>query len=83
MDRRLALLVVAAVALSTVAPTASAHTCNQPNGDCGPCTESERHEHNDESGQCSSTASAVAGFTAPLLVGAVGVALVVATRLRG
>lgn len=83
MDRRLALLVVAAVALSTVAPTASAHTCSEPNGDCGPCTEGERHEHNDQNGQCSSTASSLEGFTAPLLVGALAVALLVAGRIRG
>lgn len=67
-DRRIAVLLAAALALSTVVPTATAHTCSKPNGDCGPCTEGEDHEHNDESGQCSSTASsATPGFEAVLV----------------
>lgn len=82
MERPIALLLVAALALSTVVPTATAHTCNQQTGDCGECTEGERHEHNDANGQCSSTAG-IPGFEAVLVVaGLLGAAGLVTLRRR-
>lgn len=79
----IALLVVVAAAWA-MTPTATAHTCSEPNGDCGPCTEGERHEHNDQSGQCSSTASGIPGFDAVLVAAGLlaAVALVTLGRRR-
>lgn len=82
MDRRIAVLLAAALALSTIVPTATAHTCSEPNGDCGPCTEGERHEHNDQNGQCSSTASGIPGFEAVLVVAGLLAAAGLATLRR-
>lgn len=80
--RRFALILAVALALSAaVTMTASAHNCNSGTaGECGPCTEGETHNHNDPEHSCQS--GGLPGFTTPLMIGAVGVALALVAARR-